>query len=116
MRIKQLVYAGISVISMGLLSGGASAVTWCGPTKITDVICYADGSCAISADAYGLEYSMYPRYFALAPGTLNEEKMYAAALSALMSDGYARMAFVDNGLDCSNVPQGSQIYGLGAIK
>ena len=97
---------------IGLASASCvNAATWCGGTEITDVICYKDGNCYITAENYGGR-----RYYKIESGSQNKELIVSTALAVLSTKGKARIAFQANDLNCSDVPQREVIFGVGATR
>ena len=108
--MKRKLYASILISAM-MLASNAQAATWCQPTNIKDIICYSDKTCFVTADAYG-----GVRYYLIAANDENKSSMVAVALSVLSTKTRARLAFTQNNLNCNDIPQNSQIFGIGATE
>jgi len=100
---------GLTLAPTLFLPSNADAATWCGPTKVVDVICYSDGACYVTADAYG-----GVRYYRINPDDPSREEMVSVALATLLSGGNARLAFAPHGLNCNDIPQDTHLLGVGA--
>lgn len=110
-RNRRIVALATLLITLSTISSTAFAnvTTWCQGVNIQDVICYEDGTCFVTTNGYGGSY-----YYLITATNPNKNQMVAFALSAYTAGSKVRFVFTAaTSVSCSNVPQNTEIYGLG---
>lgn len=105
---RQSYFLVASIVMTGFAGGISQAATWCPANDfVNDLVCYGDGNCYVSTAGYG-----GPRWYLIPSNSLNKSQMVAIALTASVSGKVIAMDFVPDGLNCSDVPANTQIFGI----
>ena len=97
----------LSILIIACSCNSAYSATWCGPTQVTRAVCPQNDDCYAGADAFG-----GARYYKILSTDKNKSQQFALAMSSLLTGKTATFVFNADGLSCSDIPDGTEIYEL----